>query len=101
MRVPFVIYADFECYTKKISTHCPDDRKIYTKQFQHHKPSGYCYLIKCFNDLFEPILVQYTANSSDEDITKHFINSLEDSRKDIYMYKKFKFQKKAHMDRER
>ena len=92
MRVPFVIYADYECYMKKISTCCPDDRKSYTKQFQHHKPSGYCYLIKCFDDnLFEPILVKHTAKLPDEDITKSFINSLEDSIKDIY--KKFKFQK--------
>ena len=31
MRVPFVIYADFECFTKKISTCSPDDSKSYTK----------------------------------------------------------------------
>ena len=85
MRVPFVIYADFECYTKKISTCCPDNRKSYTKQFQHHMPSGDCFLIKCFDDnLFEPVLVQYTAKSSDEDVTKTFIKSLEGSIKDIY-----------------
>ena len=92
MRVPFVIYADFECYTKKMSTCCPDNRKSYTKQFQHHMPSGDCFLIKCFDDnLFEPVLVQYTAKSSDEDVTKTFIKSLESSIKDIY--KKIKFKK--------
>ena len=40
MRVPFVINADFECFTKKISTCSPDGSKSYTKQFQQHKPSG-------------------------------------------------------------
>ena len=33
--IPFVIYADFECYLKPIDEN--------TKQFQRHKPSGYCY----------------------------------------------------------
>ena len=64
MRVPFVIYADFECLTKKISPCSPDGSKSYTKQFQQHKPSGYCYLIKCFDDnLFAPKLDKYTAQS--------------------------------------
>ena len=92
MRVPFVIYADFECFTKKISTCSPDGSKSYTKQFQQHKPSGYCYLIKCFDDnLFEPKLDKYTAQSPDEDISQRFISSLENSIKDIY--EKFKYKK--------
>ena len=92
MRVPFVIYADFECFTKKISTCSPDGSKSYTKQFQQHKPSGYCYLIKCFDDnLFAPILDKYTAQSPDEDISQRFISSLEKSIKNIY--EKFKYKK--------
>ena len=69
--------------------------KAIQKQFQQHhdKPSGYCYLIKCFDDnLFAPILDKYTAQSPDEDISQRCISSLEDSIKDIY--KKFKFKKK-------
>ena len=77
MRVPFVIYADFECFTKKISTCSPDGNKSYTKQFQQHKLSGYCYLIKSFDDnLFAPILEKYTAQSPDENISQRFISSL-------------------------
>ena len=77
---------------EKISTCCPDNRESYTEQFQQHMPLGYCFLIKCFDDnLFEPVLVQYTAKSPDEDVTKSFIISLENSIKDIY--KKFKFKK--------
>ena len=92
MRVPFVIYADFECFTKKISTCSPDGSKSYTKQFQQHKPSGYCYLIKCFDDnVFTPILDKYTAQSPDEDISQRFISSLENSIKNIY--EKFKCKK--------
>ena len=93
MRVPFVIYADFECFTKKISTCSPNGSKSYTKQFQQHKPSGYCYLIKCFDDnLFEPKLDKYTAQSPDEDISQRFISSLKKSIKNIY--EKLKYKKK-------
>ena len=92
MRAPVVIYADFECFTKKISTCSPDGSKSYAKQFQQHKPSGYCYLIKCFDDnLFAPILDKYTAQSPDEDISQRFISSLENSIKKIY--EKFKYKK--------
>ena len=38
MRVPFVIYADFECYTEKIQTCFPDESRSFTNQYQHHKP---------------------------------------------------------------
>ena len=92
MRVPFVIDADFEYFTKKILTCSPDGSKSYTKQFQQHKPSGYCYLIKCFDDnLFEPKLDKYTAQSPDEDISQRFISSLENPIKDIY--EKFRYKK--------
>ena len=92
MRVPFVIHADLECFTKKISTCSPDGSKSCTKQFQQNKPSGYCYLIKCFDDnLFAPILDKYTAQSPDEDISQRFISSLEKSIKNIY--EKFKYKK--------
>ena len=58
MRVPFVVFADFECYTEKIQTCYPNESRSFTNQYQHHKPSGFCYLIKCFNDeLMKPKLV--------------------------------------------
>ncbi|EDO26269.1 predicted protein, partial [Nematostella vectensis] len=50
MRVPFVVYADFESFTENISTCSPDESKSFTNQYQKHKPSGYCYLIKCFDE---------------------------------------------------
>ena len=98
MRVPFVIYADFECFTEKIQTCYPDDSRRFTNQHQHHKPSGFCYLIKCFDDeLMEPKLVQYTAESVNEDISKKFIDSIEYEIRSIY--RKFKFKKKIKMTR--
>ena len=98
MRVPFVIYADFECFTEKIQTCFPNEGRRFTNQYQHHKPSGFCYLIKCFDDeLMKPKLVQYTAESANEDILKKFIDSIEYEIKSIY--KEFKFKKKIKMTR--
>ena len=55
MRVPFVVYADFESFNENIDTCYPDGEKSFTNQYQKHKPSSYCYLIKCFDDnIFRP-----------------------------------------------
>ena len=98
MRVPFVIYADFECFTENIQTCYPNESRSFTNQYQHHKPSGFCYLVKCFDDeLMKPKLVQYTAESANEDISKKFIDSIEYEIRSIY--KEFKFKKKIQMTR--
>ncbi|EDO38416.1 predicted protein [Nematostella vectensis] len=93
MRVPFVVYADFESFTENIDTCSPDGSKSFTKQYQKHKPSGFCYLIKCFDgDISPSELVRYTAESPDEDIPQLFVESLESDIKKIY--DKFRFPKK-------
>ena len=98
-RVPFVVYADFECFTQKIDTCQPDDGKSFTNQYQKHRPSGYSYLIKCFDDnLFSPKLVKYTAESPNEDIPQLFVESLEKDIKEIY--NRFKIPKKMVMTQE-
>jgi len=45
MRVPIVVYVDFECFTEKIVTCQPDPEQSFTKQHQKHEPSGFCYYI--------------------------------------------------------
>ena len=50
MRVPFIVYADFESFTQQLLTCQPNPEKSYTKQYQKHIPSGFCYHIKCFDD---------------------------------------------------
>ena len=98
-RVPFVVYADFECFTEKIDTCQPEEGKSFTNQYQKHSPSGFSYLIKCFDDnLFSPKLVKYTAKSPDDDIPQLFIESLEKDIKEIY--NRFKKPKKMVMTRE-
>lgn len=46
MRVPFTIYADFECFTGKMDTCQPDPSRAYMKAYQLHRPSGFCYRVK-------------------------------------------------------
>ena len=96
MRVPFVVYADFECFTEKIDTCQPKEGKSFTNRYQKHKPSGFCYLIKCFDDnLLSPKLVKYTAESPNDNVPQLFIESLEKDIKDIY--NRFKISKEMVM----
>ena len=91
MRVPFVVYADFEAITTPISTCSPSDDKSYTKQYQVHKPCGFSYYIKCFNDeLFPPVLKHYTIEKQDDNVAEFFVKSLEEDIIDIYDEFKFK-----------
>ena len=39
-QVPFVIYADFEAITEKISNCQPDDNQSYTNAYQKHTDCG-------------------------------------------------------------
>ncbi len=39
MRVPFIVYADFESFIKPIDTCGPNPKNSYTKQYQKHTPS--------------------------------------------------------------
>ncbi|XP_065665727.1 uncharacterized protein LOC136087148 [Hydra vulgaris] len=79
MRVPFVIYADFESFIKPINTCTPNPNESYTKQYQKHIPSSFCYHIKCYNQsIYKDRLVTYTANSEEDDIAQIFIDYLQE-----------------------
>ena len=41
--MPFVVYADFECFTKPINTCIPNPEKSYSYNYQKHEPSGFCF----------------------------------------------------------
>ena len=85
MRVPFVVYADFECFTRPISTCAPSNEHSYTQQYQKHKPCSYSYYIKCFDDeLFPPVLKRYTIEDENTNVAMSFVKSLEEDIIDIY-----------------
>ena len=79
-KVPFVVYADIECYIKPIQSCNPDPESSYTKQYQKHEPSSFCHYIKCFDDeVYEPKLVNYTG----EDAAQKFLEMLEEDIREI------------------
>ena len=85
MRVPFIVYADFESFIKPIDTCSPNPKSSYTKQYQKHTPSSFCYYIKCFDDtIYSQKPVTYTAKTEDEDVSQIFVDMLEADVKSIY-----------------
>jgi hypothetical protein len=94
--VPFAIYADFECDIEGLDTVEQNPNKSSTIQYQKHNPSGFCYYVKCFdNSIYEPKLVHYTQQHKGEDVTKKFVDLLEEETCDIY--NRFKFKKPIKM----
>ena len=80
-KIPFVVYADFECFNE------PYDNKIGkgTTQYQKHTPSGFCYTIKCMDEkIYEGKTVLYTMKQEGEDIGKKFVECLEEDLKEVY-----------------
>ena len=93
IKVPFVVYADFEAFTEEISTCEPNQRSSFTQKYQKHRPSGFCYKIVCFDEqLFNQKPVLFRAESEDEDISTIFVEMLERDIKRIQ--EKFDFSKK-------
>jgi len=45
LRVPFVIYADFECSTRQIEKAGADCKSSYTDKYQKHEPNSFSYYI--------------------------------------------------------
>ena len=89
--IPFVIYADFECFTLPMNSCQPNPNKSYTQGYQKHEPSGYCLYLKGFEGLnvnFKPIV--YEKKTEDEDISKRFIKHVTELTCKIYKkyYKK-------------
>ena len=56
--IPFVVYADFECFTKPMNTCSPNPKESYNYNYQKHEPSGFCFYIKGIdpNIAFKPSL---------------------------------------------
>ena len=64
-KVPFIVYADFESYIKPLHSCEPNPESSYTKQYQKHEPSSFCYCIKCFDDeVYKLRLVSYTGGDA-------------------------------------
>ena len=71
-RVPFVIYADFECCINSIHTCDLNPESSYTKQYQKHEPISFYYYIKCFDSkVYLPIRERsYTEKDAEQVFSK-------------------------------
>ena len=79
-RAPFVIYADFESLIKPMDNCDPDPNKSYTKKYQKHKPSGFCYyIISLYENVFKSVKRTYTrTKEEDPNAEDEFIKWLRD-----------------------
>ena len=106
LKVPFVIYADFESYTEKVmgnedvntnSTQSYPEgvTKSYTKKYQKHIPSGFCYYIVYRGGMYKtPVVYSPSVTTSysksaalpytGPNVAEEFCSKLEAETHDIY-----------------
>ena len=89
IKVPFVVYADFEALTKEIQPIPQNDRVSFTQKYQHHQPSGFCYKIVGQNI---KRCALFRAKDKNEDVSRKFVEMFEEDIKNIH--KQFNFAKK-------
>ena len=104
IKVPFVVYADFESIVKPINSNEPsgswrDEKRSFRDQYQKHMPCRFSYKIVCFDDkIWSQDPVVFRAENGDEDVGQIFVEMLErDLRK---IHKEFDFAKKMIFKRE-
>ena len=90
-KVPFVVYADFEAFVEPLQSSENDPKKPFTNKYQKHKPCGFCYHIKSFDESIPSKTVHYRMESEGEDVSAVFVDMLE---KDILqIHHEFDFSK--------
>jgi hypothetical protein len=80
MRVPFVVYADFESVLKPVENNEPNPENSYTLKSLKHEPYSFAYLIKCsFNDSISKFEL-YRGN----DAARVFVDRIETDLRHLY-----------------
>ena len=92
IKVPFVVYADFEAFTEEIPISEQNEKFSFTQKYQKHKPSGFCFKIVCFDKRYNQKPVLFRARSEDEDVSAIFVEMLERDIKRIQ--EKYDFSKR-------
>lgn len=78
-RVPFVIYADFECFAKKMDTCIPDPNQPSTTSTTKFEACGYSYVVVCSNDKYTKPAVVYRGDNA----VQHFFEDIMDEEEYI------------------
>ena len=82
--IPFVVYADFECFTKPMNSCTHNPKESYNYNYQKHEPSGFCFYVKSIVPGIHIKPIIYTKKSEDEDIAKIFVEKITEVTKGIY-----------------
>ena len=82
--IPFVVYGDFECFTKTMNSCTPNPKESYNYNYQKHEPSGFCFYVKGIVPGIHIKPIIYTKNSEDEEIAKIFVEKIAEVTKSIY-----------------
>ena len=81
--IPFVVYADFECFTKLMNTCSPNPEDSYNYNYQKHEPSGFCFYIKgIVPNIFKPII--FTKKKDSDNIAEVFVKNLKKITNKLY-----------------
>ena len=81
--IPFVVYADFECFTKSVETCKPNPADSYSLDYQKHEPSGFCFYIKeIVPNIFKPIT--FTKQKETDNIAAIFVSKLAKITQKLY-----------------
>ena len=81
--IPFVVYADFECFTKSLETCKPNPAGSYTLGYQKHEPSGFCFYIKgIVPNIFKPIC--FTKQKESDNVAEIFVSKLAKVTQKLY-----------------
>ncbi|RWS23109.1 hypothetical protein B4U80_04804, partial [Leptotrombidium deliense] len=84
LKMPYVIYADFESFLMQLDSCSPSNEKSFTQKYQLHKASSYCVFIKSLYDNIKNPLRIFRR----QEIEKHFCEYLTEISKEIYMQMK-------------
>uniref|UniRef100_A0A8D8URN2 C2H2-type domain-containing protein n=1 Tax=Cacopsylla melanoneura TaxID=428564 RepID=A0A8D8URN2_9HEMI len=84
-RIPFAIYADFECLLKKVDACEPCPEKSFTLTTHKHIPFSFAYYVVGPEDV-ENSFVVYTAKDESEDVVEVFFEKLVEEVKQIEAY---------------
>ena len=81
--IPFVVYADFECFTQTIENCKPNPAGSYTLGYQKHEPSGFCFYIKgIVPNIFKPIT--FTKQKESDNVAEIFVSKLAKITQNLY-----------------
>ena len=80
LKVPFVIYADFESITQPIDQAERDPTQSYTDGYQLHVPCGYAYKVVCVDDRYTKDTVVYRG----EDCVERFLKAVNEEKWQIW-----------------